>query len=100
MKHPLRRIGLTLVALCAMLLPLGAAPANASPGSCYVYKANIPRVYGGCWTGSGTFSVWAQCHEPWGYVYRQSPWTRVEFLATADVWCAGTVMYYGMYQRN
>lgn len=101
MKNAVRRTGLTVALVGAMLVPLSAAPANAFPGSCYLEKAaTIPRVYGGCWDGSGTFSIWAQCKEPWGYVFRQSPWTRVQFLSTADVWCAGSVYLYGMYKRG
>ena len=101
MKNSVRRAGLTIALVSLMLLPFGAAPANASPGSCTVYKAAVlPRVYGACWTGSGSFSVWAECHEPWGYVFRQSAWVRAQLFATADVWCRGSVMYYGMYQRN
>jgi hypothetical protein len=101
MKHPARRMGLLFGLLAALLLTLGAAPANASPESCYIFQSlTLPRVYGGCWAGTGTFRVWAQCHEPWGYVLRESPWVTAGFPNTADVRCAGSVYRYGMNKRN
>jgi hypothetical protein len=100
-KNPAKRIGLLFSLVVTLLLTVGAAPAAAKPESCYIFQYIAQQhVHGGCWAGTGEFKIWAQCHEPWGHVHRESAWVAAGFPNAADVRCAGSLYRYGMVKRN
>jgi hypothetical protein len=102
MKNPVRRIGVAAGALGVMLLPIAAAaPANASPTSCFLDNYWNLEVQGGCMGGSGYFKIWTICkYWPNKYVWKESPWIAPSIPSGWQNWCTGGSVYnYGMYKR-
>lgn len=98
MKNPVKRIALTAALVGGLLLPLGAAPANAYPSNCSFTRYNT-FVYAKCGSGTGHYRVWAVCEDTvfwrsntWIASWWQTPGSRWAAIATCPI---GYTTWYG-----